>query len=160
MIPTTATRHLSLSTIFPIVQWINQLVILPVGDSLLRVIYAIVKKRTESPTTMVVDSATTSSTTATTTSSASSSVDPLMNYKIGLTVFTLYYACLVTYRFYQGYHWNLTHLFEPFAPLTNQSSAATAAGGGMGIGISIGNGSLGAMVQDVINQAKRLMGTQ
>ncbi len=110
---------------------------------------------------MAIDATTTSPTTAMmTSSSASSSVDPLMNYKIGLTVFTLYYACLVTYRFYRGYHWNLTHLFEPFAPLTNESSAAAAAGGGMGVGISIGNGSLGVMVQDVINQAKRLMGTQ
>lgn len=117
------------------------MIVLPLGDPILRIIYSIVKRKTRNlqPTAS-----------SSTTFVQSKDDDPLVNYKMGLMVFAVYYAFVVTYKFYQGYHRNLTHLFEPFAPLRLMSSGGGSASSGGGLQV----------IQDWIIQLKKLVNLQ
>lgn len=118
------------------------MIVLPLGDPILRIIYSIVKRKTRNlqPT----------ASSSNTTSVKTKDDDPLVNYKIGLMVFAVYYAFVVTYKFYQGYHRNLTHLFEPFAPLRLMSSGGGGASSSGGLQV----------IQDWITQLKKLVNLQ
>jgi hypothetical protein len=82
------------------------------GIPILELLYSITKKRTIVKEQVALTS--------------DQPIDPLADYKLGMLTLTLYYAGLITWKFYNGYRRNLTHLFEPYAPLRGASLTRSA----------------------------------